>query len=312
MNDEFSASIDIQLSLTKVARIVEDNAKLHVSSVKKLGEGLDFQTFLVNDNWVFRFPKRYSDKYDPISEQLLLRRLELSVAVPKIDFVWHHPFGYPEVISGHRFLRGTALERFRSDEVDQLLLAHQLATVLTELHNVDGNGVNSNSDQLSTLRGWSEDLDQLRSRLENKMFSKSVQTAIISYVDKYRFDLKDSEEVLIHGDLGADHILLNEQRDLSGIIDWSNHTIGTRFRDFAGLWRWGGDAFCAQVLSHYPIKPSLAELAFFRVLGLISCIARENLSDAFLDVRLRTRARDLLEARAAEITNKCPYESLIE
>lgn len=312
MNDEFSASIDIQLSLTKVARIVENNAKLHVSSVKKLGEGLDFQTFLVNDNWVFRFSKRYSDKYDPISEQLLLRRLELPVAVPKIDYVWHHPFGYPEVISGHRFLRGTALERFRSDEVDQLLLAHQLATVLTELHSVDGKGVNSNPDQLSTLRGWSEDLDQLRSRLENKMFSKSVQTAIISYVDKYRFDLKDSEEVLIHGDLGADHILLNEQRDLSGIIDWSNHTTGTRFRDFAGLWRWGGDAFCAQVLSHYPIKPSLAELAFFRVLGLISCIARENLSDAFLDVRLRTRARDLLEARAAEITNRCPYESLIE
>ena len=312
MINESSISIDIQLSLTKVARIVEENAELQVSSVKKLGEGLDYQTFLVNENWVFRFPKRYSDQYDPKSEQLLLRTLELSTAIPNIDFIWQHPQGYPEVISGHRFLRGTALERFSSDEVNQASLAHQLATVLTELHSVEGNGVNSNPDQLSTLRGWSEDLDQLRGRLERRMFSKSVQTAIISYVDRYRFDLKDSEGVLIHGDLGADHILLNEQRDLSGIIDWSNHTIGTRYRDFAGLWRWGGDAFCSQVLSHYPIKPSLPELAFLRVLGLISCIARELLSDAVLDVRLRSRARDLLERRAAEITNRCPYESLIE
>lgn len=312
MINEFNISIDIQLSLTKVARIVEENAELQVNSVKKLGEGLDYQTFLVNDSLVFRFPKRYSDQYDPTSEQLLLQRLELSTAVPNIEFIWQHPLGYPEVISGHRFLRGTALEHFRSDEVNQESLAHQLATVLTELHSEAGSGANSNPDQLSTLRGWSEDLDQLRGRLEKRVFSNCVQTAIISYIERYRFDLKDSDEVLIHGDLGADHILLNEQRNLSGIIDWSNHTMGTRFRDFAGLWRWGGDDFCAQVLSNYPFKPSLPELAFLRVLGLISCIAREILSDTILDVRLRTRARALLEKRVAEITNRCPYESLIE
>lgn len=312
INNESSLGIEVQLSLTKVARIVEENAGLSVSAVKRLGEGLDFQTFLVNDSWVFRFPKQYSNKYDPIAERRVLRTLRLSTAVPNIDFIWKHPWGYPEVVSGHKFLPGTALELFRSDEVNQVSLAQQLAAVLTELHSVDGDGLNSNPDQLSILRGWSEDLDLLMGRLEKRTISKSLRTAIISYVDQYRFDLPESEGVLIHGDLGADHILLDSQQSLSGIIDWSNHTKGTRYRDFAGLWRWGGDAFCAHVLSHYPFKPNLPELAFIRVLGLISCIAREILLGSVLDVQLQTLARELLEKRAAEITDRRPYEPLIE
>src|SRR5512139_4167984 len=43
----------------RVAQILAaDLSDLAVEHVEALGEGWDFATFLVNDEWVFRFPKR--------------------------------------------------------------------------------------------------------------------------------------------------------------------------------------------------------------------------------------------------------------
>ena len=87
-------------------------------------------------------------------------------------------------------------------------------------------------DPLATLRTWSEDVDEQLGRISRSTLSHTQRTTIKSYFDQYKFDLPKSESVLIHGDLGADHILLNEQKQLTGIIDWSNHTKGCRYRDF--------------------------------------------------------------------------------
>ena len=310
MGRESGFDIEIQLSLTKVARIVEENAGFSVNSVKELGEGLDFRTFLINDSWALRFPKNYFDVHDPTAEQRLSQKLALSTNVPEITFIWKHPWGYPEKVSGYKYLPGKALEDFRSVDVDEGLLAQQLAKVLAELHGMAGEGVSETPDQLATLRNWSEQLDDELNRLKIKSISTSRKNKIKSYVDQYRFDLPNFESVLIHGDLGADHIILDQAGQLTGIIDWSNHTKGNKYRDFVGLWRWGGDAFCAQVLSNYTSNPSTPELAYIRVMGLVSCIAREiHLADRSGSV-LHNRARALLEQRVSEITNKCPYDPL--
>ena len=304
--------IDIQLSLTKVARIVEENAGVQVTAVEKLGQGLEFQTFLVNNTWVFRFPIHYSETHDPNVELRFCRRLKLSATVPRITFIWKHPWGYPVTVSGYKYLPGQALEAFHPTELDQALLAQQLAMVLTELHQMNECGANDAIDQMATLRTWAKHIDEELRSLADRSISNFDHEAIKSYVDQYRFDLSESGAVQIHGDLGADHILLNDEGHLSGIIDWSNHTQGNRYRDFVGLWRWGGDAFCAQVLSYYVLKPNELELAFVRVMGLVSCIAREVLLSIHPDGRLLTLARSILQQRVSEITGKCPYESLVE
>ena len=310
MNSTFDVDIDIQLSLTKVARLIEENSRLRVETVSKLGEGLEFQSFLVNGAWVFRFPKHFSEAHDPFTERMFSERLKLSTTVPEINFIWSHPWGYPETVSGYKYLPGKALENFCLEETDQDDLANQLGTVLTELHSMDGNGTTSSEDQLATMRTWSEDLEEQLSNLANNPISSSQQLAVTAYVEQYRFDLPPSENVPIHGDLGADHILINAQRQLTGIIDWSNHANGNRYRDFVGIWRWGGDAFCASVFSNYLISPSVPELAFVRVMGLISCISREILVSSQPDRRLHERTRSLLKQRVSEIASRCPYEPL--
>ena len=296
--------------MTKVSRIIEENSGLRVNAVRKLGEGLEFQSYLVNEAWVFRFPKHVSETLDPLTEKAFSQQLKLSTSVPEIKFIWNHPWGYPETISGYEYLPGTSLEHFRGEEVDQDYLGRQLGTVLKELHTMSGVAVTKVSDPLATLRTWSEDLDEQLGRISRNSLSYSQRTTIKSYFDLYEFDLPSSESVLIHGDLGADHILLNEQKQLTGIIDWSNHTKGCRYRDFAGMWRWGGDAFCARVFYHYPSNPSLPEMAFVRVMGLVSCISRVILVFEQQSDKLRKRAHTLLVERLSEITNTSPYEPL--
>lgn len=310
MNGEFESEIDVPLSVTKVSRIIEENSDLRVNTVRKLGEGLEFQSYLVNEAWVFRFPKRVSETLDPLAEKTFSQKLKLSTSVPKISCIWNHPWGYPETISGYEYLPGTSLEHFRGEEIDQDCLGRQLGTVLKELHTMSGVAVSKVCDPLATLRTWSEDLDEQLGRISRSTLSYSKRTTIKSYIDQYKFDLPSSEGVLIHGDLGADHILLDERKQLSGIIDWSNHTKGCRYRDFVGIWRWGGDVFCTRVLYHYPEKPSLTEFAFVRVMGLVSCISRVILVCEQQSEKLRKRAHTLLLERLSEITNKSPYEPL--
>lgn len=264
----------------------------------------------MNDSWVFRFPKHFSETLDPFAERAISQRLKLSTSVPEIKFIWSHPWGFPETISGYKFLPGIALEQFRTQDLDQVCLGRQLGTVLTELHTMTGVVVSHVSDQLATLRTWIEELDEQLRRFARNTLSSSQRSTIESFFDQYKFDLPSTESVFIHGDLGADHILLNEQKQLSGIIDWSNHTKGNRFRDFVGIWRWGGDPFCAQVFSHYPFEPSLSELAYIRVMGLVSCISRVILVFEQQNDQLRRRAHSLLLERLSEINNRCPYESL--
>lgn len=310
MNNDSATYIDIPLSFTKVARIIEENSELRVNSVERLGEGLEFQSFLVSKAWVFRFPKHVSEYLDPSAERVFSQNLKLSVSVPEIRFIWNQPWGYPEMISGYEYLPGTALEHCPSKELDQEFLAIRLGAVLTEIHAMNGVGVPSQSDQLVSLRTWSEDLDAQLNCIADNVLSPTQRRAIKFYIDQYKFDLPSAESTLIHGDLGADHILLDEQKQLSGIIDWSNHSKGNRYRDFVGIWRWGGDAFCARVLYHYPTEPSLEELAYVRVMGLVSCISRVILLVEQQSNQFWVRARTLLEERLSEITNRCPYETL--
>lgn len=310
MNNESPIGFVIPLSVTKVARIVEENAGFRVKTVRKLGEGLDYQTFLVDGTWVFRFPKQYTNEHDPYADRKLFQHLNLSTSVPTMDFIWLRPWGYPESVSGYKYVPGTSLEHICAQEIDQVSLAHQIARVLSELHSVNDDSFSSSTDQEVTLRTWIENLWDSFDSWNLHTLSDARRVSIESYLGQYRFDLPDSTNVLIHGDLGADHILVDEHHNLSGIIDWSNHTYGNRYRDFVGLWRWGGDEFCTEVFTNYQCQPNGSELAYIRSMGLISCIARTVLFSEQLESVLAERAHDLLEQRLTEITNRSPYDPL--
>ncbi|MFC6750475.1 phosphotransferase family protein [Deinococcus aquaticus] len=52
-------------------------------------------------------------------------------------------------------------------------------------------------------------------------------------------DLRKVMPVPIHGDFAAEHVSLDGQGRLSGVLDWSDAALGDPARDLAGLIHWG-------------------------------------------------------------------------
>lgn len=81
--------------------------------------------------------------------------------------------------------------------------------------------------------------------------------------------------VLVHGDLGAEHLLVADDR-LSGIVDWSDAALSDPAVDFARLLRDFGAGFLDDALEAYggPPDDGFAE----RVLFVARCAALEDLA----------------------------------
>ncbi|GAA0498699.1 aminoglycoside phosphotransferase family protein [Deinococcus depolymerans] len=58
-------------------------------------------------------------------------------------------------------------------------------------------------------------------------------------------DLRKAVPVPIHGDFAAEHVSLDRQGRLSGVLDWSDAALGDLARDRAGLIHWGDAALLA-------------------------------------------------------------------
>jgi aminoglycoside 2''-phosphotransferase len=59
------------------------------------------------------------------------------------------------------------------------------------------------------------------------------------------------QPVLIHRDLGIEHVLLEPGGRLAGVIDWGDAAIGDPAIDFAGLLGGLGEAFARQVIARW-------------------------------------------------------------
>ena len=85
------------LDPTRVGEIISaDIDQFDVTRVSVLGEGWDFCTFVVNDEWVFRFPKRRQCARQLAREHKLLELLagslgNDSIAIPRYRFYVRTP-----------------------------------------------------------------------------------------------------------------------------------------------------------------------------------------------------------------------------
>lgn len=104
-------------------------------SVAPLGEGWDYTVFLVDDIWVFRFPRRgvvVPGTEREIATLPLLAPL-LPVAIPEPEHVGRPSGAFPWPFYGARFLAGMEPGASLSSKV-RIALARPLARVLRALH----------------------------------------------------------------------------------------------------------------------------------------------------------------------------------
>ena len=101
-----------------------------------LGEGCDSVAFVVNRQYVFRFPKRDDVEEQLLREVPLLAELapRLPIAIPRYTHVGQPSEAFPYHFGGYPLIDGTPALQLNLDGAQQLSLAPALGAALSALH----------------------------------------------------------------------------------------------------------------------------------------------------------------------------------
>lgn len=254
MLEEWDA--DRELDTDGVRIILADQfPELVLSSIDFLGSGWDFDAYLVDSEFVFRFPRRKEIAEFLENEAKILAivvpHLSAVTLLPEIVFEGHSTKTFPYPFIAHRFIEGVA-----SDDPSVAPNEHfptDLGQVLTAIHSIVEEPATIN------LHGESRKGCSARYKETLELIEPDRQIEFL-VPDAYEW-LCDSPSIpkefdgpicFVHNDLFPDHIIVNpETGSLSGIIDWSDAAFGDPVWDFVVLELWKGREFTELVIGHY-------------------------------------------------------------
>jgi aminoglycoside phosphotransferase (APT) family kinase protein len=199
-------------------RLIADALGGNPKTILEIDEGYDFEVAVVDDEWVFRFPRRPSVEKALEREIALLPALAsaLPVEVPSFEHVSRNP-----LFVGYRLISGGPLVAEDAEGVRAFLEA---------LHVFDASGFPVDHHD------WVEAYREQCAEFE-RLVIPFVDTVLRARARRLFGDVEtlvDFEPSLVHADLGPAHLLVRDGR-LAGVIDWSDMRIGDPALDYAWL-----------------------------------------------------------------------------
>ncbi len=244
------------MDLQEYKKAIEENfSGFSVQKIEKIGQGWDNFAFLVNNEYIFRFPQ---DNREYVIKQLqseisLLPKLQkrFDLLIPNFEFIGKHQ-GLPFV--GYKKIDGIPFtpNLFRTLSKDAKTQAiKDLAAFITKLHEFP-------ADEARKCIAWEETSKEIyQNRLSRvKDLEGKVPKHLLDYL-RSQFDIFfsqlvdfEQESVLVHADLTPDHILFNRQtQKIEGIIDFGDIAISDPDMDLR--WMLDPDDFDPEFLDEF-------------------------------------------------------------
>ena len=231
--------------------------------VEWLGEGWDYTAFRVDQDLVFRFPRREVVLPGMEREIATLPRLELPVAIPTSLFVGEPSSGYPWRFYGARYIPGSEPLEVTGEVRRRVSL--ELARTLRALHAQDAadlpEDANRRADMTRRVPWAREALALLGVDAED----------ILAPAEK--LGPRPDCGVLCHGDLHIRQLLVGDA--LNGIIDWVDVCRADPGIDLSLLWSFVPRDMFGTFLSEYgPVAEESLVVARVLALGLNATLAK--------------------------------------
>jgi len=220
---------DVELSLEAATHLIERQFPvLAPARLELLGAGWDNAAFLVNERFVFRFPRRQ------VAVELIEREVRilpllaphLPLPIPVPTFVGAPADGYPYPFAGYPRLPGTTACLPVWSEEERARNAVPLARFLAALHRIP---VSDETRAWAPGKEAGRPMSPLRDRL------RALAPALGGIEVEGLADRADRLAVTpawagppcwVHGDLYPRHLLVDDQRRLCGVIDWGDAHLG--------------------------------------------------------------------------------------
>lgn len=212
----------------------------------------DFDVAILDDKYIFRFPRGADNQKKLKMEIGLLRQLNKNVnlAIPNYLYIANDLS-----FAGYNIIEGMSVSKERHKRLnakEKGFMAKQLSDFLNDLH--------STSLEIAKKYGAEEENDLE----EYKNFKTEVAKYLLPKLKKQEIeDVKNflkimkaiypiKNKVLTHGDLARNNFLMKNGK-ISGIIDFSDMTINDPAIDFNDLWDYG-EKFVKGVYDKYKKK----------------------------------------------------------
>lgn len=199
-------------------RLITDALGRRPRTILEIDEGYDYEVVMVDDDWVFRFPRRSAVEEVLEVEIALLPALAsaLPVDVPSFEHISRDP-----LFVGYRLIRGDPLVDEDADGVHAFLEA---------LHTFDPLGLPvERPDWVLSYRDQCGEFERLVFPLLDEDSRRGARKLFGEVATLVGF-----EPTLLHGDLGPAHLLVCDGR-LAGVIDWGDVRVGDPALDYAWL-----------------------------------------------------------------------------
>ena len=207
--------------------IAERWPELRIDTFEPIEGGWECFTYLVNGEWVFKFPQL------PGAGERLRRQIavlpevarEVSSAVPVPVYASADP-----ACMGYRSIAGRPM----ADTIDGIW-PERLGRFLYDLHMVPPEFVGMRGISAERVRaGLRDEVDSLGAYVLPRLTPVErtrAEATIAAFLDddeNFRF-----APCVTHGDIGPEHVLVTEAGDLAGVIDWGDIEVGDPVFDLA-------------------------------------------------------------------------------
>jgi aminoglycoside phosphotransferase (APT) family kinase protein len=262
MEQVWQAEVTVDSALAK--ELVEAQfPDLSPVDARMLAAGWDNTAYVINESFVFRFPRRAIAVPLVTTEIQLLpwlaSRVPLKIPVP--TYVGEPSEKYHWPFAGYPIIRGRSLAAARLSIRERALVAIPLAQFLSALHAIP-------ADEAAKRGAGTDVFDRLntaaRRSATDERLSALVQAGVIGnrgridgILDTAPVIHRPRSDTVVHGDLHAGQIIVGDDNQMIGIIDWGDVHLGDPAVDLAAahaiLPRDSHDEF---LRTYGPVSPS--------------------------------------------------------
>jgi aminoglycoside phosphotransferase (APT) family kinase protein len=204
--------------------IQEQFPQLNAKHIRYLSAGWDNTAFIIDEEVIFRFPRRAIALPLLEAEWHILPKLRLPLPIPVPEWKGSPSAHFPWPFIGYRMLPGFTACHANLSEEERAAFAEPLARFLAALHAIPTEIVTCpiSGDNRSRIDGGQLML-KIRKNYQELELLGLLENKRGLLDDHYRAPL---ETTLVHGDFYVRHLLVDEQHRLCGVIDWGDVHIG--------------------------------------------------------------------------------------
>lgn len=286
---------------------LKDNFNIEISTVKLIGSGYDSEAYLINNEFIFKFAKHKLACKDYIREKRILDflkgNLKTNIKIPVIEYFSN---ASDIAIMGYKVINGTFLSPTvykKMNDIQKRKLIQAISDFLKKLHSLN---VEEIAQYTTDNRdGCIDDLELLKAKVYSKLDKKEIDF-IEDIFNRILNNKKifNGNKCLCHNDFSCNHILLNDNYELVGIIDFGDACITDEYCDFLYLLEESdeeiGRDFGIEILKSYDLKNIETALEYadlkeeYYPIETILCGIKNNSKELF------DKGLELLEEKANE------------